>query len=208
MSKTALNTVKKSKDSLSETRIRSVFQPLFNPNSHITKDADGREVKGTALLIFQGYLNSMIEWRDKVTQEPLSKEKLALVFAVKASDKSFKNIPILTNYTYQPGNLLDLTLKSLGITDFIEQVVDDNEEDTDFSIITVLDDAKIKDSLEELRGFAYTAEMELITTSKGMGIYQILVKTIKPRLDKDNNHWRRQTKEETNPSAVNIDWES
>jgi len=198
-------TLTSAKNSLSETRIRSVFQPKFNPNKEITKDKDGRHLKGTALLIFQGTLNSMIDWKDE-NGDKQSQAKLAFVFAVKSSEGEFKNIPVKTNYTYQPGNLLDLILKSLNITDFLQEVVDD-EEDDDFGTITVVNDEKIKSSIEELRGLAYTADMELITTRKGQQLYQIMVKSITPRLDKDNNHKRVQKKEETNPNAVTIDWE-
>lgn len=195
----------KSAQSLPETRIRSVFQPLFNPNKEIIKDDNGRHLKGNALLIFQGWVNTVIEWNDDKGDKQ-SVAKLAIVFAVKSTDGTFKNIPLQTNYTYQPGNLLDLILKSLGIGDFLQQVVDD-EEDEDFGTITVLDDDKIKASLEELRGLAYTADMKLITTKKGLQLYQILVSTIKPRLDKNKNHARKQNKEDTNPNAVVIDWE-
>lgn len=196
---------KTSQSSLPETRIRSVFQPLFNVNKEIVKGADGRHIKGNALLIFQGFINSLIEWKDDKGNDQ-SVPKLAIVFAVKASDGTFKNIPLKTNYTYQPGNLLDRILKSLDIKDFLTQVVDD-EEDEDFGTVTVLDDEKIKNALEELRGLAYTADMELVTTRKGQQLYQILVDTIKPRLDKNNNHSRKQQKEDTNPNAVVIDWE-
>jgi hypothetical protein len=198
-------TLMSSKDSLPEIRIRSVFQPLFNPNKEIKKDNDGRHLKGTALLLFQGIVNSMNDWKDE-NGDKKEQAKLAFVFAVKSTDGTFKNIPVKTNYTYQPGNLLDLILKSLNITDFLKEVVDD-EEDEDFGTITVLDEDKVKNAIEELRGLAYTADMEMFTSKRGQPLYQILVKTISPRLDKNNNHSRKQKKEETNPIAVTIDWE-
>lgn len=193
---------KSSKFPIQENTLRQVFQPLFSPKTLITKDELGKEISGTGLLIFQGYLHSTTDWTDTngVMQ---SQPKFSFVFAVKGTDGLIKNIAVKTNYTYQSGNLLDRMLKNLSITGFIsEKTLDDDDE---FGTIKTLDDESIKTKLNDLRGLAFYGEFEYRTNSKGYSFYELKPETLKARLDKEGNHQRLQEAMATNPNASYVE---
>jgi len=135
---------------------------LFAPHSEEhpqTKNDKGRVVKGTALASFMGYKNSFIEWTDikgKEYQQP----KLALVFAVKLSNGSFKNIPVKTPYSIALGTNLESALIALGVTPEYQTIQQDPDDDL-FGTITTVNREKLESDLEALKGLAY----QLVTQS-------------------------------------------
>ncbi|NER98120.1 MAG: hypothetical protein F6J86_30540 [Symploca sp. SIO1B1] len=175
--------------------IETGFTPLFNSKLPIDKDEDGTPVKGTALLIYQGSMNSIIEWKDDKGEEKVQPVR-KFVFAVKSSDGTYKCLDITVSKLL-PGNLFSRLLEALGIVDYFETTTDDDEDG--FNNITTLNQEAIDTQQETLRGLGYTAELERIQTKKGMWIYRVVVDSIKPLLDKEGNHKRKQPVEKTDP---------
>jgi len=190
-SKTKKTTMKESSIGLIETG----FIPLFNSKLPIERDDNDTPTKGTALMIYQGSMNSMIEWKDDKGEEK-ARPVRKFVFAVKSSDGSYKCLDVTVGKLL-PGNLFSRILEALGIVDYFETTSDDDEDG--FNNITTLNQETIDTQQEALRGLGYTAELERIQTKKGMWIYQIVVDSIKPLLDKEGNHKRKQDKEKTDP---------
>ncbi|NER25656.1 MAG: hypothetical protein F6J96_34185 [Symploca sp. SIO1C2] len=175
--------------------IEAGFIPLFNSKVSIEKDENGTPVKGTALMIYQGYMNSIIEWKDDKGEDKAKPIK-KFVFAIKATDGTYKCLDVTVNKLLH-GNLFDRLLKGLGIEDYFESTDDDDEDG--FNQLTVLNQETIDTQQETLRGMAYTAELERVATKKGGKIYQIVVDSIKPLLDKEGNHKRKLPVEKTDP---------
>lgn len=193
---------------LPENKMRVAFQPQFAASQPIESDQDGTPIKGTALLIYQGTKHSTIDWLDEkgIAQ---SVPKLAFVFAVRAIDGSFKNIGQKTSYGWVQGNDLDKMINKLGGQATLEKLsLEDNELfGDDFGTITRIDFAATNESLEALRGKAYTAVLERKISKKGAIYHEIDITSITARLGKDGSHIQAQKPSETNPNAVVIDWE-
>lgn len=189
--KTKAVTTKESSIGLIETG----FIPLFNSKLPIEKDDNGTPVKGTALMIYQGCMNSIIEWKDVNGMEKIQPVR-KFVFAVKSPDGTYKCLDVTVNKLLT-GNLFDRLLNALGIEDYFESADDDDEDG--FNQLTVLNQETIDTQQEALRGMAYTAELKRVATKKGGKIYQIVVDSIKPLLDKEGNHKRKQPVERTDP---------
>ncbi|NER46978.1 MAG: hypothetical protein F6J92_09810 [Symploca sp. SIO1A3] len=185
------NTAKESSLGLIETG----FIPLFNSKLPIEKDENGTPVKGTALMIYQGSMNSILEWKDDKGEEKVQPVR-QFIFAVKSSDGTYKCLDV-TVRKLLPGNLFSRLLEALEIVDYFETTTDDDEDG--FNQLTVLNQEAIDTQQEALRGLGYTAELERVATKKGGKIYQIVVDSIKPLLDKDGTHKRKQPVEKTDP---------
>ena len=126
---------------------------LYAPESKTTpqtKNDKGQVIRGTALAVYMGYKNSKIEWFDEAGKER-SVPKLALIFAVKLQNGSFKNIPVKTSYAVSPGTSLEQALKAMGDTPEYEKIVQDKD-DKMFGTITKLKRDKLESELEELKG--------------------------------------------------------
>jgi len=192
---------------LPENKMRVAFQPQFAASLPIEKDDDGTAIKGTALLIFQGTKHSTIDWIDNGVAK--SAAKLAFVFAVRSIDGSFKNIGQKTSYGWVQGNDLDKMINKLGGEASLENLTQEDNElfGDDFGTITRIDFAATNESLESLRGKAYTAVLERKVSKKGAIYHEIDISSITPRLSKDGSHIQAQKPSETNPNAVLIDWE-
>lgn len=192
---------------LPENQMRTVFHPLFATSQPIETDEENIQIKGTALIIFQGTKHSTIDWVDN--GEAKSAAKLAFVVAVRGTDGSFKNIGKKTSYSWIPGNDLDKIIRKLGGEPVLETVSQTDNElfGDDFGTITRLDLARTWESLESLRGKAYTAVMERKLSKKGAIYYDIDIASITARLGKDGNHIQAQKASDTNPDALVIDWE-
>ncbi|NEQ65387.1 MAG: hypothetical protein F6K21_07800 [Symploca sp. SIO2D2] len=190
--------VTKSKAKAKESSIGLIeagFIPLFNSKLPIEKDENGTPIKGTALMIYQGCMNSIIEWKDDKGEDKVQPVR-KFVFAVKSSDGTYKCLDVTVNKLLT-GNLFDRLLKALGIEDYFESVDDDDEDG--FNQLAVLNQETIDTQQETLRGMAYTAELERVATKKGGKIYRIVVDSIKPLLDKEGSHKRKQLVEKTDP---------
>jgi hypothetical protein len=202
------NTANAQNGFLPENKLRVAFQPQFATSQPIESDENGTPIKGTALLIYQGDKHSTIDWIDEkgVAQ---SVAKLAFVFAVRSIDGSFKNIGQKTSYGWVQGNDLDKMINKLGGKASLEKISHADNElfGDDFGTITRIDFAATNESLEALRGKAYTAVLERKVSNKGAIYHEIDISSITPRLGKDGSHIQAQKPSETNPNAVLIDWE-
>jgi hypothetical protein len=181
---TAMNT-----NSSLDNKTEIGFIPLFHKKLPVQIEND-IPVKGTGLLIYQGWLKTV----------KYDKPCKAFIFAVRASDLTWKNIDI-TPTQYKPGTLYDRLLKAFNITNYYNPVIDDKETLEGFDEGLIFDEKHAIEQLETLRGLAYTAELERITNSKGYKQYNIILNTVKPILDQNGVHIRRQSIEETNPHA-------
>lgn len=180
---------------------------LYAPDSKEhpqTKNDKGQVIKGTALASFMGYKNSLIEWTDTKgidRQQP----KLALVFAVKLSNGSFKNIPIKTNYTVAPGSNLESALIALGVTPEYQTIQQDPDDDL-FGTITTLNREKLESGLEALKGLAYLVTVENKVSKNNRYYNDIDLETLKPRFDKKGEHQRIAPADKCDVSELKINF--
>ncbi len=197
-SKSASN--KNTKSAKSEImNVQSSFMPLFNSKLPIQYDDAGIPIRGTALLIYQGMTNSIIEWEKNgnFQEKPIKK----FVFAVKATSGQWQAIDISCS-KWNEGNLFDRLIKSLGATDYINHLSDGDEDG--FDLIQEFDFAKVHEQIEEMRGIQFTAEMSRFETKRGGKLYRIEVDTLKPLLSPEGELKRRQAIDETNPNQKTI----
>lgn len=163
-----------------------------SPQFPQTLNERGQIIKGTALAAFVGYKHSSIDWKDSEGTER-SVPKLALVFAVKLMNGSFKNIIVKTNYALAPGSNLEIQLKKLGVEPEYTKIVRDAE-DTLFGTdikFTKENREKMKNDLSALRGLAYLVTVENKQNPKTSRYYNdILLDTLTPRLGKDKIQMR------------------
>lgn len=180
---------------------------LYAPNTEEhpqTKNEKGQVIKGTALAAFMGYKNSLIEWTDTKgidRQQP----KLALVFAVKLSNGSFKNLPVKTNYTVAPGTNLENALIALGVKPEYQTIQQDPNDDL-FGTITTLNREKLESDLEALKGLAYLVTVENKISKNNRYYNDIDLGTLKPRLDKKGEHQRIAPADKCDVSDVKINF--
>lgn len=180
---------------------------LYAPHSKEhpqTENEKGQVVKGTALASFMGYKNSMIAWKDEAGSA-LEVPKLALVFAVKLSNGSFKNIPVKTNYAVAPGSNLESALIALGVTPEYQTVQQDPDDEL-FGIITTLNREKLESDLEALKGLAYLVSVENKVSKNNRYYNDIDLKTLKPRLDKKGEHQRIAPADKCDVSELKINF--
>lgn len=180
---------------------------LYAPDSKATpqtKDEKGQVIRGTALAVYMGYKNSMIEWTDDNGKER-SVPKLALIFAVKLQNGSFKNIPVKTSYAVSPGTSLDQALQSMGVTPEYEQIVQDKDDEM-FGTITKLKREKLESDLDALKGLAFLAEIESKISKKGRYYNDIDLDTILARKDKTGKHQRAVSADKCDVTAIKIDF--
>lgn len=181
---------------------------LYAPESKETpqtKNEKGQVIRGTALAVYMGYLNSMIEWVDESGTER-SVPKLALVFAVKLQTGSFKNIPVKTSYAVSPGTSLEMALKAMGVEPQYETIVQDPEDEM-FGTITKLNREKLESDLDGFKGLAFLVEIESKISKKGRYYNDIDLETIQPRKSKDGEQQRAVSADKCDVSAVKINFE-
>lgn len=169
-----------------------------------TKNDKGQIIRGTALAVYMGYKNSMIEWVDETGTER-SVPKLALVFAVKLQNGSFKNTIIKTSYAVSPGTSLEQALQAMGITPEYEQIIQDPDDEM-FGTIIKLNRDKLEDDLNSLKGLAFMAEIESKISKKGRYYNDIDLETIKARKDKTGKHIRVIAADKCDVSAIKINF--
>lgn len=169
-----------------------------------TKNEKGQVIRGTALAVYVGYKNSIIEWTDENGVDR-SVPKLALVFAVKLQNGSFKNIPVKTSYAVSPGTSLELALKAMGITPEYESIVQDAEDEL-FGTITKLNREKLETDLSAIKGLGYLVEIESKVSKKGRYYLDIDLDTIQPRKDKKGQHQRVIEADKCDVSAMKINF--
>lgn len=169
-----------------------------------TPNDKGQITKGTALASFMGYKHSMIEWTD-VKGKDRQVPKLALVFAVKLSNGSFKNIPVTTNYAVAPGTNLESALIALGVTPEYQTVQQDPDDEL-FGTITTLNTEKLESDLETLKGLAYLVTIENKISKNNQYYNDIQLETLKPRLDKTGNHQRIAPADKCDVSDLKINF--
>jgi len=180
---------------------------LYAPHSKEhpqTKNDRGQIVKGTALVSFMGYKNSLIEWTDFKgvdRQQP----KLALVFAVKLSNGSFKNIPVKTPYSVAPGTNLEKALIALGVTPEYENIQQDPDDDL-FGTIVTLNREKLENQLEAVKGLAYLVTVENKLSKNNAYFNDIDLNTLQPRLDKKGEHQRIVSADKCDVSELKINF--
>ena len=191
---------------LPENQLRVAFQPQFAASLPIEADADGIPIKGTALVIYQGIKHSSIDWNQDGVDKSVA--KLAFVFAIKGVDGSFKNFPKKASYGWIVGNDLDKLINKLGGKVVLENLSQSDNElfGDDFGSITRLDLAGTWNSLEILRGKAYTAVVEKKLSKNNRYYHDLEISTITPRLNKDGEHIQAQKPADTDPNALLIDW--
>ena len=105
----------------------------------------GQVIRGTALASYMGYKHSMIEWKDKNGDEQ-QVPKLALIFAIRLVNGSFKLIPAKLAYACFPGSNLEIALKAIGVTPEYETIVTDKDDEL-FGTITTLNHEKLETDL-------------------------------------------------------------
>lgn len=180
---------------------------LYAPHSKEhpqTKNDKGQVIMGTALVSFMGCKNSLIEWTDSKgidRQQP----KLALIFAVKLSNGSFKNIPVKTNYAVAPGSNLETALIALGVTPEYQTIQQDPDDDL-FGTITTLNSVKLESDLEAFKGLAYLVTVENKVSKNNRYYNEIYLESLKPRLDKTGGHQRVATADKCDVSEVKINF--
>ena len=180
---------------------------LYAPHSKktpITNDEKGQAIRGTALAVYMGYKNSMIEWTEDNGKER-SVPKLALIFAVKLQNGSFKNIPVKTSYAVSPGTSLEQALKAMGVTPEYEKIVQDADDEM-FGTITKLKREKLESNLDALKGLAFLVEIENKISKKGRYYNDIDLDTIQARKDKNDKHQRVVEADKCDVSAIKIDF--
>jgi len=181
---------------------------LYAPDSKetpITNDEKGQPIRGTALAVYMGYQNSMIEWVDESGKER-SVPKLALIFAVKLQNGSFKNIPVKTSYAVSPGTSLEQALKAMGVTPEYEKIVQDKDDEM-FGTITKLKREKLETDLDALKGLAFLTEIESKISKKGRYYNDIDLDTIQARKDKKGEHQRIVAADKCDVSAIKINFD-
>lgn len=184
----------------------------YAPNSAqhpVTLNDKGRAIRGTALAVYMGYKNSSIDWVEGDGEDATEKSvaKLALVFALRLTNGSYKNTVVKTNYAIAPGSQLDGALKGLGITpeyETIEVSPDHPLHGTMFGVSEVLNIEKLQADLETVKGLGFLVEVEN-KVSKGKKYYNdIDLSTLEPYLDKSANHMRLRKSEECDISSLKI----
>lgn len=181
---------------------------LYAPDSKDTpqtKDEKGQVIRGTALAVYMGYKNSMIEWTDDNGKER-SVPKLALIFAVKLQNGSFKNIPVKTSYAVSPGTSLEQALKAMGVIPEYEKIVQDKNDEM-FGTITKLKREKLEPDLDALKGLAFLTEIENKISKKGRYYNDIDLDTIQARKDKKGEHQRVVEADKCDVSAIKINFD-
>lgn len=180
---------------------------LYAPESETTpqtKDEKGQVIRGTALAVYMGYKNSMIEWVDETGKER-SVPKLALIFAVKLQNGSFKNIPVKTSYAVSPGTSLEQALKAMGVNPEYEKVVQDKDDEM-FGTITKLKREKLESDLNALKGLAFLTEIESKISKNGRYYNDIDLDTIQARKGKDDKPMRVVAANKCDVSAIKINF--
>jgi hypothetical protein len=180
---------------------------LYAPESETTpqtKDEKGQVIRGTALAVYMGYKNSMIEWVDETGKER-SVPKLALIFAVKLQNGSFKNIPVKTSYAVSPGTSLEQALKAMGVNPEYEKVVQDKDDEM-FGTITKLKREKLESDLDALKGLAFLTEIENKISKNGRYYSDIDLDTIQARKGKNDKHMRVVAANKCDVSAIKINF--
>ena len=181
---------------------------LYAPESKATpqtKNEKGQTIRGTALAVYMGYQNSMIEWFDESGKER-SVPKLALIFAVKLQNGSFKNIPVKTSYAVSAGTSLEQALKAMGITPEYEEIIQDADDEM-FGTITKLKREKLESDLDALKGLAFLAEIESKISKKGRYYNDIDLDTVQARKDKKGEHQRIVDADKCDVSAIKINFD-
>lgn len=183
----------------------SILYAPESKNTPQTRNKKGQVIKGTALAVYMGYKNSMIEWTDDNGEER-SVPKLALIFAVKLQNGSFKNIAVKTSYAVSPGTSLEQALKAMGVTPEYEKIVQDADDEM-FGTITKLKREKLESDLDALKGLAFLTEIESKISKKRRYYNDIDLDTIQARKDKDGKHQRIVAADKCDVSAIKINFD-
>jgi hypothetical protein len=178
------------------------FVPFFSTKLPVEKDEKDIPVKGTALLIYQGTLTVLIS---RIIENGSIKNIYAKnhIFACKTSSQEWRNIAIETT-KYVPGSWLDCFLKAMNIKGYLETCVDENEEEAGFDKGFTFSDYVVDTCLKNLRGFSYTAVMELVQNQSGVSKYRVVVSTLKPVLNVNGEHRQRMSASLCRPDVVAI----
>src|SRR3569832_844219 len=181
--------------------LKTGFTPLFSTSHAVEEDCLDVPIKGTGLLIYQGYIKDVISWFDKDKEVEKASEITRHMFAVKAFTGSWKCIDITMNQ-WNKGNAYDRFLKRMGIDNiFIE--VDDANKIPGFLKNFVPNESLINEGLEKMRGMGFLAILERKVKKNGAKIYDILIDSIEP-LCVGEVHTRLQSAETTDPQAKTI----
>jgi hypothetical protein len=178
------------------------FTPLFSSAHAIQLDDTGVPIKGTGLLIYQGYSFTILDWVDEKSGELKTAECTKHVFAVKGSDGTWKCIDI-TMSKWNEGNLYDRFLKKMGLDNILTEI-DDVDQIPGFLKNYVPNQSLIDERLEKMRGMGFLATLERKTKKHGAKIYDIEIDTIEPLLIGNDEHKRLQSAESTDPRAKTI----
>ena len=178
------------------------FIPAFDDSKEIVKDG-GLNVKGTAILVFQGLTMRTVTVREtgEIVNFPV------MVFAALSDQGKFRNIPTGVNRKTLEllFNAFGLELPVIESESTLAKVAKKAKKLKAYATKKTLDTDKALDMVESLRGLAFTGVMERKIGNSGRPYFSLDVSTVCEVLDDTNTHLRLQSIEQTAPDAVELD---